>query len=64
MIDRRNFLDQPVKNDLRACKKNWNLPTGPGDYSTTGCLLDYCFFKKYYKVIGIDLNKQKVLDAD
>ena len=32
------------------------------DY-TTGCLLDYTYFKKYYKMIAIDLNKQ-VLDAD
>ena len=28
------------------------------------CLLDYNYFKKYYKVIAIDLSKQQALDAD
>ena len=30
----------------------------------TGCLLDYNYFKKYYKMIAIDLSKQQALDAD
>ena len=33
------------------------------DY-TTGCLLDYAYFKDNYKPIAVDLNKQMVLDAD
>ena len=33
------------------------------DY-TTGCLLDYNYFNKYYKLIAIDLSKQKTLNAD
>ena len=28
------------------------------------CLLDYNYFKNYYKMIAIDLSKQKALDAD
>ena len=28
------------------------------------CLLDYTYFKKYYKMITVDLSKQQVLDAD
>ena len=35
-----------------------------GDDYKTGCLLDYTYFKKYYKKIAIDLSKQQVLDAD
>ena len=38
--------------------------TGQGDDYTTGCLLDYLCFKKYYKLIAIDLSKQQKLDAD
>ena len=38
--------------------------TGHGDNYTTGCLLDYTYFKDYYKLIAIDLSKQQVLDAD
>ena len=33
------------------------------DY-TTSCLLDYIYFKNYYKMIAIDLIKQQALDAD
>ena len=40
------------------------VATGQGDDYTTGCLLDYSYFKNYYKVIAIDLNKQQALDAD
>ena len=27
-------------------------------------MLDYTYFKKYYKTIAIDLSKQQALDAD
>ena len=27
-------------------------------------MLDYTYFKKYYKIIAIDLSKQQILDAD
>ena len=33
------------------------------DY-TTGSLLDYNYFKKHYKLVAVDLSKQKELDAD
>ena len=38
--------------------------TGQGDDNTTGCLLDYSYFKENYKLIVIDLSKQQALDAD
>ena len=56
----KNFFDQPVKNNLRTCDSIQKLATDPGD----GCLLDYDYFKDYYKVIATDLSKQQVLDAD
>ena len=37
---------------------------GQGDDYTTGCLLDYPYFKEYYKLKAIDLNKQQELDSD
>ena len=33
-------------------------------YYTTGCLLDYAYFQENYRVIAVDLSKQKALDAD
>ena len=35
-----------------------------GDDYTTGCLLDFAYFKNHYKLIAADLKKQKVLHAD
>ena len=64
MIDRKNFFDQPVKNDKVTFDNIRMIATGQGDDYTTGCLLDYTYFKKYYKMIAIDLSKQEALDAD
>ena len=33
------------------------IVTGQGDDYTTGCLLDYTYFKNYHKMIAIDLCK-------
>ena len=38
MIDRRNFLDQPIKNDQITYNK---IGTDQEDDYTTGCLLDF-----------------------
>ena len=64
MIDGKNFFDQPVKNNKVTYGNIRKIATGQGDDYTTGCLLDYTYFKKYYKMIAIDLSKQQGLDAD
>ena len=64
MIDGKNFFDQPVKNDKVIYENIRKITEGQGVDYTTGCLLDYTYFKKYYKMIAIDLNKQQHLDAD
>ena len=40
------------------------IATGQGGDYTTGCLLEYTYFKDHYKMIAIDLSKQQELDAD
>ena len=40
------------------------ISTAQGDDYTTGCLLDFAYFKQNYRLIAADLSKQKVLDAD
>ena len=37
---------------------------GQGDGYTTGCLLNYAYFKDNYRLIAVDLSKQKALDTD
>ena len=59
MIDGRNFFDQPIENDLKTYYNIRKIATGQGDDYTTGCLLDYTYFKKYSKLIAIDLSKQQ-----
>ena len=41
-----------------------DLTVGQEDDYTTGYLLDYNYFKKYYKTIAIDLSKPQALDVD
>ena len=64
MIYVRNFFDQPIKNDLKTYDNFRMISICKGDYCTTGCLLDYPYFKKYYKLIAIDSRKHQKLDAD
>ena len=64
MIDGKNFFDQPVKNDKVTYENIRKIAIGQGDDYTTGCLLDYTYPRKYYKMIAIDLSKQQVLDTD
>ena len=64
MIDGKIFFDHPVKNDKVTYKNIRKIVTGQGDDYTTGWLLDYIYFRKYYKMIAADLSKQQALDTD
>ena len=64
MIDGKNFFDQPINNDYKAYENIELITTGERDDNTTGCLLDYPYFKESYKMIAIDLSKQQTLEAD
>ena len=64
MIHGNNFYDQAVKNDKVTYVNIRKIATGQGDDYRIGCLLDYTYFKKYYKMFSIDLSKQQALDAD
>ena len=37
---------------------------GQGDDYTSGCLLDYPYFKEHSKTIAVGLSKQQALDAN
>ena len=64
VINGENFFDQPIKNNKVTYENIRKIATGQGDDYTTGCLLDYPYFKDSYKMIAIDLSKQQALDAD
>ena len=64
MINGENFFDKPIKNNKVTCENIRKIGTGQGDDYTTGCLLDYPYFKDTYKMIAVDLSKQQELDVD
>ena len=64
MIDGQNFFDKPIRNDFKTYGNISKIATGQDDDYTTGCLLDWPYFKEYYKLIAINLSKQQKLDAD
>ena len=67
MIDGRNFYDQPINDLVKQYNEVWKVSKGKegkGDDYTTGCLLDYAYFKENYKLVAVDLSKQKASDAD
>ena len=64
MIDRQKCFEQPIKNILITYDDIRKISTDQGDDYTTGCLLDYDYFNKYYKMIVIELSKQQALDTD
>ena len=43
----KTFLNQPVKYNLAINDSIQKVATGQEDYYTTGCLLDYNYFKIY-----------------
>ena len=63
-IDGRNFYDEPINDLIRKYDEIRKISTGQGDDYTTGCLLDFAYFGKNYRLIVVDLRKEKTLDAD
>ena len=63
-IDGRNFYDQPINYLIKQYDEVRKISTGQGDDYTTGCLLDFAYFEKIYRLIAADLSKQKALDVD
>ena len=55
---------QPVKIAKIAYEKIRNIATSLGDDYTTGCLINYAYFRDNYKMFAVDLSKQQGLDID
>ena len=64
IIDGRIFYDNPIESDIEKYRELKKVMIGKGEYYTTESLLDYDYFKKNYKLVAVDLSKQKELDAD
>ena len=62
IIDKLAFFNLPMKTKEEAYEKIIDISRN-NEY-TTGNLLDCDYFKKYYKLIAIDLSKQQVLQEN
>ena len=55
IINGNYFYDQPIESNIKQYKEIRKLATGQDEDDTTGCSLDY----NYYKEITVDLSRQK-----
>ena len=62
IIGKVAFFDLPIKTEEAAYEKIIYISRN-NEYRT-GNLLDYDYFKKYYKLIAIDLSKKQVLQEN
>ena len=58
-INGKNFYDQPIDADIKRYKEIRKLTTGQGENYPTGCLLDYEYIKNHYRLIAVDMSRQK-----
>ena len=62
--DGRNFGDNPIESNIEKYRELTKVMIGKGEDNTTGSLFDFNYFNKHYKLVAVDLSKQKELDAD
>ena len=64
MINSKSFYNQLIDSDIKRYEEIRKVTTRQGKDYTTGCLLDYEYIKNHYRLIAVDLSRQKELDAD
>ena len=56
LIDGRNFYDLQINDQIKKYDEIRKIAKGQGDHYTTGCLLDYQYFKNHYQLIAVELD--------
>ena len=64
IINWKIIYDQAIDSDIKRYEEIRKLETGQGEDYATGCLLVYEYIKNHYRLIAVDLSRQKDLDAD
>ena len=59
IINGKQFYDQPVDSDIKRYREIRKLTTRRDKDYTTGSLLDSYYMKIYYRLIAVDLSRQK-----
>ena len=64
IIDGRDFYDNPIESAIEKYRELKKVMIGKGEDYSTESSLDFNYFDKHYKLVAVDLSKQKELDAD
>ena len=52
-IEVRSFYDQPINDLMKQYDEVRKVSTGQCNDYTTGCLLDFAYFEKHYRLIQL-----------
>ena len=58
------IFDMPINDSVKQYDEIRKISTGQGKDYRAGCLLDFVYFEKNYRLIAADWSKQKALYAD
>ena len=64
IMNGKNFYDQPINSNIKRYEEIKKLTTGQGEGYTAGFSLDYHYIKSHFKLIAVDLSRQKKLDVN
>ena len=57
----KHFYNQPIDSDIKRYEEIGKLITEQGEDYTTECLLNYDYIKSHYRLIEVDLSRQKAI---
>ena len=64
IMNGKRFHGEVFHSDIKQYEEIKKLTTGQGEDYTSGCLVDYDYIKNHYRLITVDLSRQKELDAE
>ena len=60
----KNFYNQPIGSDIKPYEEIRKLITEQGEDYTIRILSDFDLIKNHYRLIAVDLSREKELEAD
>ena len=64
IINGKNFYDEAIDSSIKRYEEIRKLTTGQGQDYITGFLLEYGYIKSHYRLVAVDLSRQKESDVD
>ena len=62
IINGKKLYGQPINSGIKPYEGIRKFVTGQGEDYSKGSLLDYDYIKNHYRLIAVDLSRQKELD--